>query len=115
MRPIAHSLPLLLIAAYSLQARSTGVVKWSVIDPSGGAGGCLGFSTQDRESRITAAVWDLKQGTSAGQLTAKTTGTNVSIGVLVPILFFSATETAACEGLGKRLAQFVTDKSPAPD
>ncbi len=82
----------------------------------GGPGvGCLGFSTQDRESRITAAVWDLKQGTSAGQLTAKTTGTNVSIGVLVPILFFSATETAACEGLGKRLAQFLTGKSPAPD
>ncbi len=82
----------------------------------GGPGvGCLGFASQDRESRITAAIWDLKQGTSAGQLTAKTTGTNVSIGILVPILFFSATETAACEGLGKRLAQFLTGKSPAPD
>ncbi len=82
----------------------------------GGPGAaCLGFSSQDRKSTMTAAIWDLKQGTSAGQLTAKTTGTNVSIGVLVPIFFFSATETAACEGLGKRLAQYVTGKSPAPD
>ena len=84
----------------------------------GGAGhgaGCLGLSWMDIESRVTAAVWDLKQGTSAGQLTANTTGTNVAIGLLVPVFFISATETAACEGLGTRLARFVTGKSPAPD
>ncbi len=83
----------------------------------GGAGhgvGCLGFSSQHRESKMTAAVWDLQQGTSTGQFAAKTTGTNIAIGLLLPIFFFSATETAACEGLGKRLAQFLAGKSPAP-
>ncbi len=84
----------------------------------GGSGpgvGCLGFSTQDRESRMTAAVWDLERGTSAGQLTANATGTNVAIGLVVPIFFFSDTQTAACEGLGTRLARFVTGASPALD
>ncbi len=77
--------------------------------------GCLGLSWMDIESRVTAAVWDLKQGTSAGQLTANTTGTTVAIGLIVPIFFISATEAAACEGLGTRLARFVTGKLPAPD
>ena len=79
---------------------------------AGHGAGCLGLGTEDRESQFSAAVWDLKQGTSAGEITAKTSGTNVYIGVIVPIMFFSATESAACDALGKRLAEFVTGKTP---
>lgn len=85
----------------------------SFICTGGGyGGGCLGYSSEDRESRITAALWDLEQGASAGEVSAKTTGTNVSIGVLVPVLFFSATESAACDGLGHRLAQLMSGRAP---
>lgn len=74
--------------------------------------GCLGFSSEERTSRLSAALWDVEQGASAGEVTAKTAGTRVSIGVIVPILFFSATESAACDGLGERLAQLLTGKAP---
>lgn len=74
--------------------------------------GCLGLSTEDRESRFSAAVWDMKQGTSVGALSAKSSGTNVFIGLIVPIVFYSATASAACDALGQRLAEFVTGKTP---
>ena len=78
--------------------------------------GCLGVSTEDRHSHFSAAVWDLKQGDSAGTITAKTSGTSVFVGVIVPIMFFSATESATCDALGRRLADFMTGKTPAkPD
>lgn len=74
--------------------------------------GCLGVGTEDRHSHFSAAVWDLKQGNSAGAITAQTSGTSVFIGVIVPIMFFSATESATCDALGKRLADFMTGKTP---
>lgn len=77
-----------------------------------GGAGCLGVESWDRETRISAAVWDLTQGSSVGDVTAKTAGTSVAIGIGVPILFLALTESAACDGLGQRLAQFVTGMSP---
>ena len=104
-----------------LDVRYVAVVGGNTVSEEGGAfgcagayagAGCLGFGTEERDSRFSAAVWDLKQGTSAGAITAETSGTNVFIGVIVPIMFFSATESATCEALGQRLAEFMTGKAP---
>lgn len=74
--------------------------------------GCLGFGSEERTSRLSAALWDVEQGAFAGEITATTAGTNVSIGVIVPILLFSATESAACDGLGERLARLLSGDAP---
>jgi hypothetical protein len=66
--------------------------------------GCLGAAWEGKTSKLDAVVWDLQSGAPAGDISASSSGTSLSLGVIVPIVFVAYTEAEACEALAAELA-----------
>ena len=71
-------------------------------------GGFFGFESWDREASLTAVVWDLKEAQRAGTVDVSASGTALVPAFILPIPLIPATETTACQQLGRHLAQFLT-------
>lgn len=75
-----------------------------------GGGGCFGLAWWEDDSTYTAAIWDIRRGTSAGEVSADVHGTSVIPAFFIPIPLIARTKAAACTGLAKELQSFITDE-----
>ena len=78
--------------------------------PAGG--GCFGLLWWENDSSYEAAIWDLNDGTSAGEVSTDVRGTSVIPAVIVPIPLIARTQAAACKGLAQELRSFISDSGP---
>lgn len=79
---------------------------------SPGGGGCFGLAWWENDSSYEAAIWDVRDGKSAGQVSADVSGTSVIPAVIVPVPLIARTQAAACKGLARELREFIVDSGP---
>ncbi len=67
-------------------------------------------SVGKQSSELSASIWDLKQGTSAGaaQVTASGVGRFAMVTIVPVLIMIPRTEKAACRELGNQLIAFLT-------
>ena len=72
-----------------------------------GGVGCLGVFWADKNSELSAVVWDLKKGSEAGDVSVFSSGRSFGLGVVIPIVFNAYTQKNACEALASELAKII--------
>lgn len=77
-----------------------------------GGGGCFGLAWWENDSSYEAAIWDVRDGKSAGEVSADVQGTSVIPAVIVPLPLIARTQAAACKGLARELRDFIVDSGP---
>jgi len=77
-----------------------------------GGGGCFGLAWWEDDSSYKAAIWDIRAGKSAGEVTAVVHGTSVIPALIIPVPLIARTKSAACKGLAKELRSFIADEGP---
>lgn len=80
------------------------------ISPAGG--GCFGLAWWEDDSSYEAAIWDIRSGKSAGEVSADVHGTSVIPAVIIPVPLIARTKAAACKGLANELRTFIADEGP---
>lgn len=80
-----------------------------VIGPGGG--GCFGFAQWDDEANYEASIWDFKDLTLSGKISAETKGTSYLPAVIVPVPLLARVKANACHSLANQLSAFLTDGS----
>ncbi len=78
----------------------------------GTGGGYLGFASWKKISRLSAIVWNFGRAEKAETIRAKVSGTAAVPAFILPLPFIPATETAACNMLGERLAESLGGDRP---
>ncbi len=73
--------------------------------------GCYGLAWEGKTTQLDAIVWDLKTGREAGELSVSSSGTSLSLGVIVPIIFIAYTQRDACKALAAELGEFLDSKT----
>ena len=71
--------------------------------------GCFGVSFWEQDASYEAAVWDLQNLTTAGELSADANGTSFFAGLVVPIPMIARPGNAACKALAKQLKEFLVE------
>ena len=71
-------------------------------------GGCFGMSFWEQDASYEASIWDLKNLSASGQISADANGTSYLAGIVVPIPILARPGNAACKGLAAQLRVFVT-------
>ena len=73
-----------------------------------GAGGigCFGFGTWDKQSDYEATVWDYRQLTNLGKVSADVEGTSYMPAVIIPIPLIAKVQKNACKALAAQLSNF---------
>lgn len=71
-------------------------------------GGCFGMSYWEQDASYEASIWDLKDLSASGQISADANGTSYLAGLVLPIPILARPGTAACKGLAEQLKTFVT-------
>ena len=74
-------------------------------------GGCFGMSYWEQDASYEASIWDVKNLTNAGQISADATGTSYIAGFVIPIPIIARPGNAACKGLANQLRQFLVGES----
>jgi hypothetical protein len=77
-----------------------------------GGGGCFGLAWWENDSSYGASVWDIRDGKSAGEVSAAVRGTSMSPAIVVPIPLIARTQAAACKGLARELQAFIGNEEP---
>jgi hypothetical protein len=77
-----------------------------------GGGGCFGLAWWENDSSYEAAIWDIRNGKSAGEVSADVTGTSVIPAIIIPVPIIARTQAAACKGLARELKAFISDSGP---
>jgi len=72
-----------------------------------GGGGCFGLAWWENDSSYVAAIWDINDGKSAGQVSADVHGTSVIPAIVIPVPLIARTQAAACKGLARELQSFI--------
>lgn len=72
-----------------------------------GGGGCFGLAWWQNDSTYEAAIWDIRDGKSAGEVSATVKGTSVIPAIIIPVPFIARTQAAACKGLARELQSFI--------
>lgn len=70
-------------------------------------GGCFGVSYWEEDAKYEASIWDLRNLTSAGVISADANGTSYLAGLVIPIPILARPGNAACKGLAKQLREFI--------
>lgn len=78
-----------------------------VIGPGGG--GCFGFAQWDDEANYEASIWDFKDRTLSGKISAATKGTSYMPAVIVPVPLLARVKSNACHSLANQLTTFFGD------
>jgi hypothetical protein len=77
-----------------------------------GGGGCFGLTWWEDDASYDAAVWDLKQKSDAGSVSAEVHGTSMIPALLIPVPLIARTQSAACKDLARELRQFISNTGP---
>ncbi len=78
-----------------------------------GAAGCFGLAWWENDSSYSAAIWDIREGKSAGEVSADVHGTSVIPAVIIPLPLIARTQAAACKGLARELRSFIVESGPS--
>lgn len=70
-------------------------------------GGCFGMSYWEQDASYEASIWDLKNMTAAGKISADADGTSYVAGFIIPIPIIARPGNAACKSLARRLEVFL--------
>jgi len=76
------------------------------VSPFGG--GCFGMTYWEQDASYEASIWDLKNLTASGQISADANGTSYLAGLVLPIPILARPGNAACKGLAAQLRIFIT-------
>jgi hypothetical protein len=79
---------------------------------SPGGGGCFGLTWWEDDAAYEAAIWDIRDGRSAGAVSADVHGTSVIPALFIPVPLIARTQKAACKGLATELQSFIMDAGP---
>lgn len=74
-----------------------------------GAAGCVGLMWWEKDSSYEAAIWDLKNKTSVGEVTADVNGMSVVPALIVPVPMIAPTQGKACKRLADQLRSFLVE------
>ena len=80
-----------------------------------GGAGCLGLGWWEKSSDYDATIWDLRNGTAVGTVSAGVRGTSVMIGAIAPIPIITPVQSAACGRLAAQLKSFLAGDEPGGD
>ncbi len=69
---------------------------------------CIGFVTWDSEAVYVASIWDYKNRSAVGKVSAEAKGTSYMPAIMVPIPLVARVKTTACQGLSGQLKTFLT-------
>ncbi|HJN52817.1 MAG: hypothetical protein QGI68_12855 [Pseudomonadales bacterium] len=72
-------------------------------------GGCFGMSYWEEDASYQASIWDLKNLSTAGEISADANGTSYLAGLVVPIPIMARPGSAACKALAKQLKEFLIE------
>ena len=72
-------------------------------------GGCFGMSYWEQDASYEASIWDLKNMTSAGKISADANGTSYIAGFVIPIPIVARPGNAACKSMATHLKVFLQD------
>lgn len=70
-------------------------------------GGCFGLSYWEQDASYEASIWDLRNLTAAGEISAEANGTSYLAGLIFPIPILARPGNAACKGLARQLREFI--------
>lgn len=71
-----------------------------------GGGGCLGFATWDDEANYEASIWDFKELTLTGKISAETQGTSYLPAIIIPIPLLARVQANACKTMAEQIKTF---------
>ncbi|MGB5622505.1 MAG: hypothetical protein WBN65_08430 [Gammaproteobacteria bacterium] len=74
-----------------------------------GAAGCVGLMWWEKDSSYEAAIWDLKNSTSVGEVRADVNGMSVVPALIVPVPMIAPTQGKACKRLAEQLRSFLVE------
>jgi len=77
-----------------------------------GGGGCFGLTWWEDEASYDAAVWDLRQKTDAGSVSAQVHGTSMIPALIIPVPLIARTQSAACKDMARELRTFISGTGP---
>ena len=75
------------------------------ISPAGG--GCFGFATWDDAANYEASIWDFRNLTLTGKISAETEGTSYLPAIVIPIPLLARVESNACKSMAGQLKKFL--------
>jgi len=70
-------------------------------------GGCFGVTYWEEDASYEAAIWDLQNLTTAGEISADASGTSYIAGLVLPIPIMARPGNAACKALALQLKEFL--------
>ncbi|MFT6752049.1 MAG: hypothetical protein ACJA2O_002234 [Candidatus Azotimanducaceae bacterium] len=70
-------------------------------------GGCFGLTYWEQDATYEAAIWDLQNMTTAGNISAEANGTSYLAGIILPIPILARPGNAACKALASQLKEFL--------
>jgi hypothetical protein len=70
-------------------------------------GCCFGVTYWEEDASYEAAIWDLQNLTTAGEISADASGTSYIAGLVLPIPIMARPGNAACKGLALQLKEFL--------
>ena len=73
-----------------------------------GGGGCFGFASWDDEANYEASIWDLKQTSVSGRISAESQGTSYMPAVVVPIPLLARVQATACQSMAQQLGNSIS-------
>lgn len=74
-----------------------------------GGGGCVGLMWWEKDSAYEAAIWDLKNSQSVGEVKADVNGMSVVPALIVPVPMIAPTQGKACKRLAEQLRSFLVE------
>ena len=67
------------------------------------------MSYWEEDASYQASIWDLKNLSTAGEISADANGTSYLAGLVVPIPIMARPGSAACKALAKQLKEFLIE------
>jgi len=78
-----------------------------------GGGGCFGLAWWENDSTYEASIWDVRERSSAGEVSAAVRGTSMIPAIIIPVPLIARTQKAACKGLARELRDFIVNAGPS--
>jgi len=72
-----------------------------------GGGGCFGFATWEDEANYEATIWDFKNLTMSGKISAETQGSSYLPAVIVPVPLLARVQSNACKSMANQILSFL--------
>ncbi len=71
-----------------------------------GGGACVGLLWWEDDAEYEAVIWDMQSLKSMGKIAVEASGTSYIPAVIIPIPLIAPTQSAACTGVARQIAEF---------